>query len=200
LDLPKKRTQNTKEIVEFVVLLAIVVGAVFGANFAMQAALGTPIPIVVVDSGSMVPTLNVGDVCIIQKVAQDQYVVGNHIARNGDIIVFDASPWVSEPVIHRIVGRIYNSTSGHYMFLTEGDHNSAPDPWGYVDSSKVYGKVIDVIPWIGNIFLFLRGGGVWFVVLLLTIVVIVMIAKPASDLEKKFKEKVDSDSTKSRMN
>jgi hypothetical protein len=79
--------------------------------------------------------------------------------------------------------------------LTEGDHNSFPDPWGWVNNSKVYGKVITVIPWIGNIFLFLRGGGVWLVVLALAIVIAVMMVQPASKVEKKFKEKVDSDST-----
>jgi uncharacterized membrane protein len=59
----------------------------------------------------------------------------------------------------------------------------------------VYGKVISVIPWIGNIFLFLRGGGVWLVIPILTILIVVMIVKPASEMEKKFKEKVDSGST-----
>jgi signal peptidase len=195
LDLLKKRNRDVKEAVELVVLVAIVVGAVLGVDLALQAAMRTSIPIVVVDSGSMEPTLNVGDVCIIQNVAPDQYAVGDHFNHTGDVIVFDASPWISEPVIHRIVDRRYDNATGHYSFLTEGDHNSYTDPWGWVDSTKVYGKVISVIPWIGNIFLFLRGGGVWLVIPILTILIVVMIVKPASEMEKKFKEKVDSGST-----
>jgi signal peptidase I len=191
--LSKKRKQSTKDILELAILIAIVVGGVIGVDLALQAALGTPIPIVVVDSGSMVPTLNAGDVCIIQKVAPDQYVVGNHTTRTGDIIVFDASPWVSEPVIHRIVGRKYDNATGDYLFLTEGDHNNGTDPWGWVDGSKVYGRVISVIPWIGNIFLFLREGGVWLLVPILAFIICVMIVEPASNVEKKFKEKVDSE-------
>jgi hypothetical protein len=41
----------------------------------------------------------------------------------------------------------------------------------------------------------LRGGGVWLVIPILTILIVVMIVKPASEMEKKFKEKVDSGST-----
>jgi signal peptidase I len=200
LELPEKKSSNVKDVVELAILITIVVGGVVGVNVALQAAMRTSIPIVVVDSGSMAPTLNVGDVCIIQNITPDQYVVGSHQNRTGDIIVYNpinVYPSLSEPVIHRIIAREYNSTTGHWWFLTEGDANSYPDP-GWVEDSLVYGKVVTVIPWIGNIFLFLREGGIWWVILIIAVIVVVMIVQPASNVEKKFKEKVDSVSSRKK--
>jgi len=198
--LPQKKSSNVKDVVELAILITIVVGGVVGVNIALQAAMGTSIPIVVVDSSSMVPTLNVGDVCIIQHVAPDQYVVGNHQNRTGDIIVYNpvnVYPYLNEPVIHRIVARRYNSTTGHWWFLTQGDAPQPPDP-GWVEDSLVYGKVVTVIPWVGNIFLFLREGGIWWVILIIGVIVVIMIVQPASNVEKKFKEKVESSSARKK--
>lgn len=198
----KSKSGSTKEIIKLAVVIAIIVGGILCTNVALQAALGTPVPIVVVTSSSMVPTLNVGDVCVIQKVSPDQYVVGNHDNRTGDIIVFDAHdiyPSLNEPVIHRIVNRTYDNTTGHYYFMTQGDNkltNPVPDGWPshpWTEDTKIYGKVILTIPWIGNIFLFIRGGGVWLLVLVLAVVIIFIFVDEASKIQKKAKEKLESD-------
>ncbi len=204
MNLPKKRNSNAKEVAKLVVLIAIVVGAVLSVNIGLQVAMGTPIPVVVVTSGSMRPTLEVGDVCIIQRVASDQYVVGNHDNRTGDIIVFDATGIYPgpDPVIHRIINRTYDHVTNHTWFLTQGDNNLYSDnfghgafPGGWVEDTRVYGKVISTIPWIGNIFLFLKGGGVWLVVVILAIIIVAVIYQETSKVEKKFRETVNSDST-----
>jgi signal peptidase I len=184
------------------VVIAIIVGGVLSANVVLQAALGTPIPIVVVTSSSMVPTLYVGDVCVIQRVSADQYAVGNHDNRTGDIIVFDAHdiyPSLTEPVIHRIVNRTYDNATGHYLFMTQGDNqltNPVPDGWPthpWTEDTKIYGRVILTIPWIGNIFLFIRGGGVWLLALVLAVVIILIFVEEASKIQKKAKEKLESE-------
>jgi signal peptidase len=195
------KSKSTKEVVKLAIVIAVIVVVILGVNVGLQVALGTPIPVVVVTSGSMVPTLNVGDVCIIQSASPDQYVVGDHYNHTGDIIVFDATGIYSgpDPVIHRIVNRTYDSTSGHYWFLTQGDHNNNTDgdpsnpTLRWVEDTRVYGKVILIIPWIGNIFLFLRGGGVWLVVLVLAVVIVFMFVQEASKIEKKAKEKLESE-------
>ncbi|WXG42656.1 MAG: signal peptidase I [Promethearchaeati archaeon SRVP18_Atabeyarchaeia-1] len=201
--MPKKsKNSSAKEIIKFGIVIAIIIGGVLGANVALQAALGTPIPIVVVTSGSMVPTINVGDVCVIQRVSPDQYVVGNHTTHTGDIIVWDATGILqtegNEPVIHRIVDRRYNNGTGHFEFLTEGDNNFGPDrrtdngSLAWFQDARVYGKVTLIIPWIGNIFLFLRGGGVWLVVLVLAVIIVLMFVEEMSKIEKKAKEKLET--------
>lgn len=195
MDLRKKlKSKSTKEVVKLAIVIAVIVVVILSVNAGLQVALGTPIPVVVVTSGSMRPTLNVGDVCVIQRVSPDQYVVGDHYSHTGDIIVFDATGIYSgtEPVIHRIVNSTYDNASGHYWFTTEGDNNAYPDP-GPVEDSKVYGKVILTIPWIGNIFLFLRGGGVWLVVIILAVVIVFMFVQEASKIQKKAKEKLESE-------
>ena len=206
--MPKKSKKgSSKEIIELAIVIVIIVGGVLGADVALQAALGTPDPIVVVTSSSMVPTLNIGDVCVIQRVSTNQYVVGNHNNRTGDIIVYDATGIYpgSEPVIHRIVDKKFDPGTNHTWFLTWGDNNYVPDndspyvhgsfPNGWVEDTRIFGKVIATIPWIGNIFLFIRGGGVWLLVLLLAVVIIYIFVDEASKIQKKAKEKLESNSS-----
>jgi signal peptidase I len=202
--LPKKSNGSVKEVVKLAVLIAIVVGSVLAVDLGLQIAMNTSTPVVVVTSGSMSPTLERGDICIIQKVASDQYVVGNHNNRTGDIIVFDATGIYPgpDPVIHRIINRTYDQVTNHTWFLTQGDNNPYADnlghgafPGGWVEDTRVYGKVISTIPWIGNIFLFLREGGVWLVVMVLAIIIIAVIVQETSKVERKFKETVHSNST-----
>jgi signal peptidase I len=197
----KPKSNSKKDIIKLALVIVIIVGGILGANVVLQTVLGTPIPIVVVTSSSMVPTLNVGDACIIQRVSPDQYVVGNHNNRNGDIIVFDAHdiyPSLNEPVIHRIVNRTYDNVTGHYFFMTQGDNNLTnqfPDGWPshpWTEDTKIYGKVIYTIPWIGNIFLFIRGGGVWLLVLALAVIIVLIFVEEASKIQKKAKEKLES--------
>lgn len=55
----------------------------------------------------------------------------------------------------------------------------------------MYGKVTLIIPWIGNIFLFL-GGGVWLVVLVPAVIIVLMFVEEMSKIEKKAKEKLET--------
>ncbi|WXG47672.1 MAG: signal peptidase I [Candidatus Atabeyarchaeum deiterrae] len=191
------KKSQMKEAAKIILLFVIIGGGVFGANVALQVAMGTPIPVVVVVSTSMVPTLNVGDVCVIRNVSADQYVVGNHTTRTGDIIVIDVHEWEiahnlpTDPVIHRIIDRIYDN--GTYWFRTQGDNNQPPDGWdygkgsGWVDQDRVYGKVILTIPWIGYIFLFLRDGGVLIVIPILALIIVLIFREEASKMREKAK-------------
>jgi signal peptidase len=207
-DLRKKlKSSSAKEVIEFGIVIAIVVVTLVGVNVGLQVGLNTPIPVVVVDSGSMVPTLNVGDICIIKNVSADEYVVGNHLNRNGDIIVWNANGLIpaagGEPVIHRIVGSRYDNATGRYEFLTQGDNfqtNSHPDvqpngSYAWFDQGRVYGKVILTIPWVGNIFLLLKAGGVWLVVLALVVLIIYVFVDETSKMQKAAKKKLESEGT-----
>lgn len=200
----EKKSTTLKEVLKVVAVVVIVVGVVLGLNLGLQVAMGTTVPMVVVTSGSMEPTLYRGDVCLIQRFAPDQYVPGNHDTRTGDIIVFDATGIYtgSDPVIHRIINRTYDPVTNHTWFLTQGDNNMYPDgdathfPLKWVQDTRVYGKVIFTIPWVGNIFLFLREGGVWILLAALAVVIVVMFISETSKIDKKVKEKVESGSSR----
>lgn len=86
-------------------------------------------------SGSMRPTMDVGDLAILVKTRPERI-------RVGDIIQF----WrEGEMVMHR-VNEI--RTEGGRLFVTKGDANSAPD-LDPVFPEQIRGKVITIIPKIG---------------------------------------------------
>jgi len=88
-------------------------------------------------SGSMRPTLDVGDVVIIAKVSADT-------VKPGDIIQFREAEGVT--TVHRVVE--VREIEGKRVFITQGDANRAPDP-DPVLTDNVVGKVIFNIPKVG---------------------------------------------------
>lgn len=136
----------------------------FLLNSSLGVVLGTPLPVVTVSSGSMVPTLNIGDIVFIR--AYEAY-------EPGQIIVFNG--WRKEPIIHRVVARIASdgeiekwggfdmpqeslqklSLAGQTVYVTKGDHNSGCDqcfgsqPNAAIGQQDVYGASLLVIPYLG---------------------------------------------------
>jgi signal peptidase I len=93
----------------------------------------------VVVSESMVPTLKVGDIIIVQGM--DEYALD-------DIVVYRTVLY-QKPIVHRIIGMKDN---GNY--ITKGDHNTFPDPGAIapkegVTYEDIQGKVIFVVPKLG---------------------------------------------------
>ena len=111
----------------------------------MQANLNTPYPLLSVQSGSMVPTLNVGDLIVVQGTPATEIKVH-------DIIVFHEPGIPSTLIVHRVI-EVLNE-SGELLFRTKGDHNPGPDPWE-VPASGLVGKVIASYAGIGWVFIVL---------------------------------------------
>ena len=103
-------------------------------------------PLGVVTSGSMSPTLNVGDLIVIAKDAN---------VRRGDIIVFcpPAEDAQRSPVVHRVVEVL--SVEGGRAFRTRGDANQHVDPW-LIREGRVLGKVVFKVPLLGYPVLYMR--------------------------------------------
>ncbi len=146
-DLPKKQK---KETVNTVLLIAIVIGGTFGAMGLTKVILRTDYPIVVVTSGSMLPGIEIGDVLIVKGMDPKDILVGDHDVQNGSIILYDTHGiWgedaIDQPVVHRVVGREYNSTEDKYYFTTQGDNNYHIDR-APVPEENVLGVVIYQIP------------------------------------------------------
>ena len=96
----------------------------------------------VVRSGSMVPTLQVGDLIIVNPF--------DHNLEKGDVIVYER-PNAGYLVIHRIY------EINDKGILTKGDHNCCPDPY-LISEENVIGKWTGIkLPYVGYFILFLRG-------------------------------------------
>ncbi|MFX0103685.1 MAG: signal peptidase I [Candidatus Hodarchaeota archaeon] len=173
---------------------AITIGAIFGGAFifffSLKAAMNTPIPIVVVTSESMEPTIHKGDILFIKNVPAENINPGDHDQRTGDVIVYEtegiwASP-IGQPVVHRVINRTYDNITGKYTFETQGDANISPDGFP-VPEDNVYGKVVGQIPYIGWVKLFfdeLSFGGVNIGTILLVLLGVLLVISILWDVYK----------------
>jgi signal peptidase len=182
---PRKLLKN--EWVRTGILIVIVLVAFFSLWFSIRTALGTDYPLLAVASGSMVPTLNVGDLIIVHGVSNYSEIYTHY--GNGDIIVFhtyepggpNLQPGRSdELIVHRAINKTlrYDSYTGKevWFFTTKGDNNPVADPGtiltGPVPEYYVVGKVVGSIPYVGNVPLFIRTPTGFAAILVLIILVI----------------------------
>lgn len=132
----------------------------------------------IVQSGSMEPAIKTGSLIVTQP--KPDYEVG-------DIITFGEDSRDSVPTTHRIIEE--NSDGSFY---TQGDANETRDA-GSVPESKVLGKMVFKIPYLGYVVDFAREP-IGFILLIVVPAFIVMvdeiiiIFKEASRLRKKKKE------------
>ena len=131
-----------------IMIIAMIV-IVFGFWYGSQLVLNTQYPALAVVSTSMLPTLNVGDVIIVQGLPVTQ-IKANYTT--GDIVVYRSPYDPDKRIVHRAV-KIENRSDG-YWFTTKGDNNDQPD----VPFPQTYyiGKVIARIPYVGNFPLFVN--------------------------------------------
>lgn len=116
----------------------------------------------VVVSGSMEPEFYRGDIVVVEKA--NLFGLGiqefdPNDVQVGDIVVYNAE-WVDEAVIHRVIN--ITEINGSTYFVIKGDNNNVPDPY-YVSPDQITDRVVTlgddplIIPYIGNINLWLRG-------------------------------------------
>ena len=122
---------STVAYVVFGVVLA------FGINSALALALSTDMPVVAVESNSMVPTFSRGDILVLQGVPSEQLKIG-------DIIVFSPAPGTT-PIVHRIIKLNPDGT-----FQTKGDANTGQLPFEKsISPDEIHGREIAIVPFLG---------------------------------------------------
>lgn len=134
-------------------LAGIVFGLLLGALVVVAIAIQFfDYQIVRVESGSMAPTLEVGDLVVVKPA-------GGANVEDGDIILFETN--VGVPVMHRIIAtnRIVTNISNQegeqvgsitkFNFVTQGDANPQPDAQ-QVPGEMVRGEVWFTIPALGG--------------------------------------------------
>jgi len=151
----------SRSVLEALVLLFLVL-IVLSIPTMLKIALGTPIPLATVESSSMVPTLNIGDVVIIIGVNPEDIKVGDIIVYNKVSLIPSEKSAVlplKTPIIHRVIGIV--KVKDKVFFITKGDANIAKDSW-YVPQEGVLGKAIMIngyplrIPYVGYFSLFIH--------------------------------------------
>lgn len=138
------RRRRARSALSWLLYLAVVVGAIVGIPSMLSWALDTPHPLAAVTGSSMWPTLNRGDLVVLQGVdsIEDLEV--------GDIIAFRQETGFA---IHRVVG-----IDGD-VITTRGDGNFVDDP--PISFDEVIGTVPTVagrlarIPFLGHLSLLL---------------------------------------------
>ena len=124
-------------------LRRVQVATVVGVSIVVVAALALVAlgyrPLVV-RSGSMTPTLSVGDIAVVDWVHARDVVVG-------DIISFDYEALDGENVTHRV--RSVSTDGNTLQFETRGDANNASERWA-APADELVGRVVTRLPGVGN--------------------------------------------------
>jgi signal peptidase len=156
-------SQSNKHILSSVVVSVLII---FGIFLSIRIITGEFNPFYVVVSGSMIPTLQIGDVVVVQNSGHGFGGSGNsafdHLSK-GDIIVFRAPDDIDEDgkprtIVHRIVLVGFNSRTNEQIVVTKGDNN--PESYLGLDfpirEGNYVGKVIFIIPKIGLLIQFIK--------------------------------------------
>jgi len=134
MELKKYFNNNINSSVVYVILGVLFA---FGTNQGLALALSTDMPIVAVESNSMVPTFQRGDILVLQGIPADQLIIG-------DIIVFSPESQTT-PIVHRIIEVNPDGT-----FQTKGDANTGQLSFEKkIDENQIHGKEVLIIPYLG---------------------------------------------------
>jgi signal peptidase len=160
-------------------MIILMVVIVFGFWYGCQLALNTHYPALAVVSGSMLPTLNIGDVIIVQGVPASQI---NANYTTGDIVVYRRQS-DEKLVVHRAVKKVPNP-DGTWTITVKGDNNDLSDP--PFNESYLVGKVIARIPYVGNFVLFINAiGNFYYFIIIIIIIVNILLSLFFDTNEKK---------------
>jgi len=164
-----------KEYVQTAILVIIMVASVVAFWFGLRFAFRTEHPLLAVASGSMRPTLEVGDLILIQGVhnACEIYAAPKDANPPGDIIVFyrPGDP-KRELIVHRAVRKIIGA-DGSCILKTQGDAVGHEDYW---DVKEIVGKYTGAkAPLLGHIALFFEPLHVKVAFIMLWIILLIIL-------------------------
>jgi len=160
----------------FLIILALLGSFVLQEGLVL--ALRTEHPLHTPISGSMHPTLKIGDLLIIRGGLSANDIIADP-QPVGDIIIFPKPGHPDELIVHRAIRKFQED--GEWYFITKGDANAFDDwqMWRWkISESDVVGKVIVSIPLLGYFLRFLDETKAYFGeygVTLRTVLIIVLI-------------------------
>jgi len=132
-----------KDIITWIVYIAVLVGLIYFIPKGLAFALKTEYPMAAITSGSMWPALKKGDLVLIKGIEDKKEI------KEGDIVVYRNPKGFT---IHRVIKTEEN------ILITKGDANNVSDP--AIKYEEVIGKTLCFnnkilrIPLLGNISIF----------------------------------------------
>lgn len=164
----RKRAENIlKRKINILIYIILIPILIYNISLIIQAIIKTSetpnflgIKTYVIISGSMEPNLQIGDIVIVKKVAQNEL-------EKGDIISYRQGQSV---ITHRIAEVI--DKEGEVEYKTKGDNNNAEDS-GTISYEMIEGKVVKHISQVGKIAIILqKKGTIIFIILILYIYIL----------------------------
>jgi len=135
----RSRVRRAGTVLGLISTLTLTCAIVLVVVAAVAMVLGL-VRFTVVDSGSMRPTLNPGDVVMLRSEPAADLALGQ-------IVAFHPPGEPKLTVIHRV--RAIRDTRSGIVFRTKGDANNAADPWrAKIVGDTVWRKDLKV-PWLG---------------------------------------------------
>lgn len=142
----------------------------------------------IITTDSMKPSINSGDVIIIEKREENKLKVG-------DIVTYKLN---GEIITHRIIG--FKGTGEDRRYITKGDNNNVLDIQE-ISYNSIEGVKLIKIPFLGAVIGFLKNK-IYF--LLLTVFIIIICIHNKKAIEKKIvrreKKKIEDQNFKSKIN
>ena len=133
----KKKPRRPDSLKNNILYIALGIFLAFAINQALALSLSTDMPIVAVESNSMSPTFNRGDILILRGIPTGQISVG-------DVVVFSVEEQPT-PIVHRVIKINDDGT-----FKTRGDANSGSLAFEtQIEPSQIHGKSIMIVPYLG---------------------------------------------------
>jgi len=115
--------------IAIVLLMALLLS--YGFVKFLSIILNTELPLAVVSSWSMEPTLHIGDLIVVRGVEP----------KIGDVVVYLRGKYI----VHRVIAKSENANG--FSVVTKGDANTYPD--GRISHDRIKGKVVIIIPYVG---------------------------------------------------
>jgi len=167
---PQLRQIWKNEYFKTVLGLVLIVLVVLGFFQGLKWVLRTDYPVLAVVSTSMLPTLNVGDLLIVQGTTAKDI---NAHPGTGDIVIYEPYP-ISNPdyrIVHRAVKKELRADG--YWITDQGDNNS---PGGMTFNEKqLIGKVIARVPYLGNLSLLTQSQGSVYLFFMMAVVLVIIL-------------------------
>ena len=137
----------------------------------------------VIISGSMEPNINIGDLVVAKKIKGELQV--------GDVISYRKGHSV---ITHRISQKTEDE-NGEKIYKTKGDNNNTEDS-EEIRKEDIEGKVIKVIPKIGNIMIILKNKVVATIVVIILSIYIYKNYKKNRKLNLRHKKRMEYEKNK----
>ncbi len=176
----KEKAKILKRIMEIIAIILIyniiliIVSSINGKDFSILGYKAY-----IVDTNSMEPTINVGDIVIVKKVKEDKL-------KQGDVITFTEE---GEVITHRIT-KVETEEIGT-QYVTKGDNNNTEDTFK-IRYNDIIGEEILTIPRLGKTVQILDSKIIILIIILIILIfILVKIQKNEKIENRREKKKIE---------